>query len=114
MTPEDLRQLEEVGTPSEIAAGRVLIEHGQHGTGLYVILDGTVVVEAPDTTRELGPGSVIGERALFTDEGRRTARVRAVSDVRVVAVDRVQVEQLCAGDEGLAGRLADATTSSEG
>jgi CRP-like cAMP-binding protein len=110
MTPEDLRQLEAVGTPSEVAAGRVLIEHGQHGSGLYVILEGTVVVEAPDMTREFGPGSVIGERALFADDGRRTARVRAVSDIRVVAVDRVQIEQLCALDEGLAERLAEATS----
>jgi CRP-like cAMP-binding protein len=109
MTPEDLRLLESVGTPSDVTAGRVLIEHGQLGSGLYVVLEGTVVVEAPEATRELGPGCVIGERALFSDEGRRTARVRAATDVKVIAVDRVQVEQLCSVDEGFAERLSEAT-----
>jgi len=110
MTPDDLRLLETVGVPSKVAAGRVLIEHGQPGTGLYVIVEGTVIVEAPEGTREFGAGSVIGERALFTPEGRRTARVRALSEVHVVAVDRNQVEQLCAADEAFAQRLADATS----
>lgn len=110
MNPDDLRLLETVGVVTEVAAGRVLIEHGQHGTGLYVIVDGTVVVEAPEGQREFGPGSVIGERALFSDDGRRTARVRATSNVHAVAVDRAQVEQLCAGDEAFARRLADATS----
>ena len=109
MTPDDLRALEAVGVPSDVAAGRVLIEHGQHGTGLYVVVEGTVVVDAPDGTREFGPGAVIGERALFSAEGTRTARVRAASDVRVLAVDRVEVERLCADNEAFAQRLADAT-----
>lgn len=110
MTSDDLRLLESVGVPADVGAGRVLIEHGQHGTGLYVVVSGTVMVEAPEGRREFGPGTVIGERALFSPEGRRTARVRAASDVRVVAVDRVQVEELCARDEAFAQRLADATS----
>jgi CRP-like cAMP-binding protein len=110
MTPEDLQRLETAGTPTDVVAGRVLIEHGQHGTGLYVVVAGTVVVEAPDVTREFGPGTVIGERALFSEEGLRTARVRAATDVRVVAVDRVEVERLCADDDAFAARLARATS----
>jgi CRP-like cAMP-binding protein len=109
MTPDDLRLLETVGVPADVSAGRVLIEHGQHGTGLYVVIAGTVVVEAPEGRREFGPGAVIGERALFSPDGRRTARVRAASDVRVVAVDRAQVEELCASDEAFARRLVEAT-----
>ena len=111
MTPDDLRKLESAGVPSDVAAGRVLIEHGQHGTGLYVIVEGTVVVEAPEGSGEFGPGAVLGERALFSADGKRTARVRAATDVRVVAVDRVEIERLCAGDEGFAERLAAATTT---
>ena len=109
MGPDDLRALEAAGTESQIAAGRVLIEPGQRGSGLFVILEGTVVVEAPEGTREFGPGSVVGERALFSLEGIRTARVRAIENVRVVAVDRVDVERLCAGDPDFAERLAAAT-----
>ncbi len=108
MTPEDLRLLEAAGTEADVAEGRVLIEHGQPGTGLYVILEGTVAVEAPEGSRELGPGVIVGERALFSAEGTRTARVRTTSDVRVLAVDRIEIERLCADDPDFAGRLSDA------
>jgi CRP-like cAMP-binding protein len=109
MNDEDLRLLESVGTETDVAAGRVLIEHGQPGTGLYVILEGTVVVEAPEGTRDFGPGAWLGERALLSEDGKRTARVRTTSDVRVLAVDRVEIERLCAEDEAFARRLSDAS-----
>jgi CRP-like cAMP-binding protein len=105
VTEDDLRLLESVGTQSTLAAGHTLIEHGQHGAGLFVILEGTVVVEAPEGTRELGAGSCIGERALLSEQGTRTARVRTTSDVRVLAVPRVEFERLCEQDAGLAQRV---------
>jgi len=109
MNDDDLRLLESVGTETDVGAGRVLIEHGQPGTGLYVILEGTVVVEAPEGTRDFGPGSCVGERALLSEDGKRTARVRTTSDVRVLAVERAEIERLCAEDEAFARRLADAS-----
>ena len=105
MNTDDMRLLETVGAESDIAAGSVLIERGQHGAGLYVILEGTVVVEAPEGTREIGAGAFIGERALVSADGLRTARVRATSDVRVLAVDRTQFERLCADDPAFARRF---------
>ena len=107
MNPEDLERLGTVGAEASVAAGQVLIERGQHGAGLYVILQGTIVVEAPEGTRDLGPGAVVGERALLSADGLRTARVQATSDVRVLAIDRSKFEQLCADDPGFAGRLTD-------
>jgi CRP-like cAMP-binding protein len=53
-------------------------------------------------------GAIIGERALLSADGTRTARVRATSDVRVLAVDRVEFERLCADEAGFAGRVAEA------
>jgi CRP-like cAMP-binding protein len=108
MNDDDLQRLETVGSEATVAAGRVVIEHGQHGAGLYVILEGNVLVEAPEGTRELGAGAVIGERALLSADGTRTARVRATTDVRLLAVDRVEFERLCADDSGFAGRVSDA------
>jgi CRP-like cAMP-binding protein len=107
---EDLRKLEATGTESSVSAGCVLIERGQYGSGLYVILEGTVVVEAPEGERELGPTTVVGERALLSEEGIRTARVRAATDVRVLAVDRLEFEQLCADDPALATRIQSQAT----
>lgn len=106
MDAKDLQRLQELGSESELPAGRVLIERGQWGSGVYVILEGTVVVVAPEGERELGPGSVVGERALFSEDGTRTARVRALTHGVVVAVDRAEVDRLCAEDPEFAERLA--------
>jgi CRP-like cAMP-binding protein len=103
---EDLRKLEAAGTKLSFGAGQLLIELGKPGTGLYVIVEGQVLVEAPEGTREFGPGAVIGERALLSEDGLRTARVRAVTHGVVVAVDRVEVDRLCADDPEFAERLA--------
>jgi CRP-like cAMP-binding protein len=101
----DFQRLASVGTESVVAAGQTLIERDHPGIGLYIVVDGTVVVEAPEGTRELGPGSLLGERALLSPHGVRTARVRAATEVRVLTVDRAKFEELCADDPGLAERL---------
>jgi CRP-like cAMP-binding protein len=108
MNGDDLRRLRTVGGESRFDAGHVLIERGQTGTGVYVILEGRVTVEAPEGNRELGPGAFIGERALFAADGKRTARVRATTELRVLAVDRAQFNRLCAEDPSFARRVADA------
>ena len=106
----DLQRLQELGTESELPAGRVLIERGQWGSGVYLILEGKVLVEAPEGERELGPTTIVGERALLSAEGIRTARVRAATDVRVLAVDRLDFERLCTDDPALANRIQSQAT----
>jgi CRP-like cAMP-binding protein len=83
---DDLRKLEAAGSELSFGAGQMLIESGKPGTGLYVVLEGKIVVEAPEGTRELGPGAVVGERALLSN--------------------RAEVDRLCAEDSGFAERLA--------
>lgn len=102
----DLERFHDVGMEAEVPAGHVLIERGQTGAGLYVILEGTVSIEAPEGNRELGPGSIVGERALLSADGLRTARVRARTPLRVLAVDRVEFDRLCTTDPSLAERVA--------
>jgi CRP-like cAMP-binding protein len=102
----DLRKLEAAGAELRFGAGQVLIEPGQPGPGLYVLVEGRVSVESPEGTRELGPGAVVGERALLSEDGTRTARVRAVTYGVAFAVERAEVERLCAEDPGFAERLA--------
>jgi len=103
--PNDLRRLREVGTETDVPAGHVLIERGQHGAGLYVVLEGTVLIEAPEGEREVGPGNVVGERALLSADGTRTARARATTPLRVLAVDRAGFDRLCAADPSFLERL---------
>lgn len=106
MTEDDLRRLQAVGSTVGFEAGQMLIERGKPGTGLFVVLDGRVVVEAPEGTRELGPGAVVGERALLSADGARTARVRALTDGVALAVERGEIDRLCTDDPAFAERLA--------
>jgi CRP/FNR family cyclic AMP-dependent transcriptional regulator len=106
---DDLRRLEAAGTEFSFVSGQVLIERGDPGTGLYLIREGQVVVEAPDGSFEFGPGSVVGERALLAEAGVRQARVRALTDCVVVAVGRAEIDRLCGEDSAFAERLAGAS-----
>ena len=107
MNDDDLRKLEAAGSHLPFSSGQILTERGEPGTGLYVVVEGQIVVETPDEgLLELGPGSIVGERALFSEDGLRQARVRALTDGVVVAVGRAQVERLCADDPEFAERLA--------
>jgi CRP-like cAMP-binding protein len=87
-------KLADSGSECEFDAGHVIIEPGQPGSGLYLIREGTVRVEAPERTVELGPGEVVGERALDTPAGVRSARVVCVTHVLAVAVDRHAYEAM--------------------
>jgi len=106
MNADDLRRLVEAGSEVRFLAGKVLIDRGQPGTGLFVVVEGTLLVEAPERTREFGPGTVVGERALLSVEGVRTARVRAQTNVVLVAVERAEIDRLCAEDAEFAERLS--------
>lgn len=72
----------------EVPAGHVLIQPDQAGTGLFVIEDGTVAVERPNDTVELGTGEFLGELALLFDGAVHSLRVRAVTPVRFLALAR--------------------------
>jgi CRP-like cAMP-binding protein len=104
---EDLDRLKAAGSAIAFCAGQMLIERGKPGTGLYVVVDGRLVVEAPEGIHELGPGSVVGERALLSADGMRTARVRALTDGVVVAVERMEIDRLASEDPEFAQRLAE-------
>jgi len=106
VSEDDLARLHAAGSKVEFTAGQMLIERGQPGAGLFVVLEGRIVVDAREETVEYGPGTVFGERALLSAEGRREARVRAVSDGVLLAVPRTEVDRLCSDDPAFAERLA--------
>jgi CRP-like cAMP-binding protein len=103
----ELDRLALATTELRARAGQALIERGAPGSGIFVLEEGQAEVEAPEGTRRLGPGAVFGERALFMDDGQRTARVRALTDVCCLAIGRVEIERLLAEDTLVAGRLRD-------
>jgi len=64
----------------ECEPGQVLVLRGEPGSGMYVVLDGTVTVELRGGLHtDLGVGNFFGETALLVPSAVRGARVRAVS-----------------------------------
>jgi CRP-like cAMP-binding protein len=87
----------------------VLIEPRAAGSGMFVIAEGTVVVQPRDVDPvELGAGEVVGELALLTEDGTRTARVQAVTEVRCLTLDRATLQQALEDEPKLAIALLQA------
>ena len=66
---------------------------GQLGDELFLLLDGVLSVEVDgEPLAELGPGAILGERAVL-EEGRRTSTLRALTRGAAVARRR-RLDQL--------------------
>ena len=62
-THDHARRREAEGAQAQ--GGQVLVEQGQLGTELYLLLDGVLAVEVDgEPLGELGPGAILGERAV--------------------------------------------------
>jgi hypothetical protein len=86
----------------KLKEGQVLVEQGQLGDELYLLLDGVISVDVDGTSLgDLGPGAIVGERALL-EGGRRTATLKAVTKARVAVADEKQIDRdaLAALSEG--------------
>jgi len=93
------------GTKPEVRTvkkGTALVEQGETGTDLYLVLDGVLGVFVDgEPMAELGPGAILGERAVL-EGGTRTASLVAATACRVAVahadqVDRAALEELAEG-----------------
>jgi hypothetical protein len=74
-------------------AETTLVQQGQPGTDVYLVLDGIVRVERNgEPLAEYGPGAMLGERAHL-ENGTRTASLVAVTKCKVASVDGTQFER---------------------
>jgi hypothetical protein len=74
-----------------IKAGATVVVQGDEGKEMYLLLDGVLSVEVDGKpVAQVGPGTVLGERALL-EGGRRTATLRAVTACRVAAASGSEV-----------------------
>jgi len=85
---EALDEILGIATEFEAPANQVLIQPGLEGAGLFVLEEGTVMVERGDTHIELGPGEFFGEIALLVSGSPHTARVRTTTSIRCLAIAR--------------------------
>ena len=77
----------------KIRTGDALTRQGDAGDELFLLLDGVLVVDVDGTEwAEVGPGAVLGERAVL-EGGRRTSTLLARTPCRVAAVPAEQVDR---------------------
>lgn len=103
---------------ADVPAGQVLARGGDVAEGMFVVLDGTVVMERGDLHIEMGSGAFVGELSLLVEDAPRVARVRAATDARILAIERGTFERLLDTEpsfarallEELAARLVEART----
>src|SRR4051794_8632518 len=70
------------------SAGEVIVEKGDIGTCMYIVLEGQVRVhEGARTLNQLGQGEVFGEMAVL-DSAPRSASVTAVKPTRLFRLDQ--------------------------
>ncbi len=82
------------GKPSirKVKQGATLTEQGQPGDEVYLLLNGVLAVEVDgEVIAEVGPGAILGERALL-EGGARTATLRAMTKAKVASADLDQLE----------------------
>jgi hypothetical protein len=73
--------------------GETLVEQGAPGNELYLLLDGVLEVDVDgDSFAEVGPGALLGERALL-EGGQRTATLRAKTPARIVVVPADAIDE---------------------
>jgi len=91
---EESLALVAAGGVTDVPAGQVLAQAGDVGEGMFVVLDGAVVVERGELHLDIGRGDFFGDLALLVPDSPRIARVRAKSDAQVLAVPRGTFDRL--------------------
>ena len=83
------------GTKPEILGlgpGETLVEQGDPGDSIFVLLDGVLDVEVDgEKLAEVGPGAILGERAVL-ERGERTATLRAATRVKAARAAAAEID----------------------
>ncbi len=97
-----IMRAEEKPEKRRLKKDKTLTKQGEAGDELYLLLDGVLAVEVNGTAiAEVGPGAILGERALL-EGGLRTSTLRALTPCTVAVarpeqVDRDALVELAAG-----------------
>lgn len=98
---------DELGDSTRIryAKSKAIVQEGQAGVRMYVVLKGTVEITIRNNTvGEIGPGGMFGEMALITHE-ERVASAIAKTDCELLAINRNVFLDLVRSNPGFAFSL---------
>ncbi len=93
------KELIESGYVVGYDAGQLILEQGQVGSVMYLVMSGSVSVETDRGAgtsihlAELGRGACIGEVSVLTGSPR-TASVKAIDDVKMIAFEKHRVQRV--------------------
>ena len=97
---DEVRLLDQTLRRVDLPAGTMMMREGDYGEHLYVLLAGELdVVKALGTDHErlvatVGPGEVLGEMSLLTQDRVRTASVRTRTPVRLLEIGSADLDAL--------------------
>ena len=93
-TVHELRQVDRLATAMNVPRGHILCRRGDVGHECFVIVEGEVDVAFEDHHLVVGAGTIVGEIALLTPRGRRTATIAAKTDTKLLVFTRTEFGRL--------------------
>ena len=80
-----------LGEEREYADGEPIMQMGEEGCDLLLLVEGEARVERPGRWLTVGPGELIGEIEVLDPSGGRIADIYAVGPVRAIGLSRQQL-----------------------
>lgn len=99
----DVADLRKYMKPVAFSAEETIFDKGEPADRLYLVDDGTVVI---DNGAKIEKDGLLGEVGLFTRSATRSMGARAQTDVRMRMLDADDVSKLCLNDPEFAYALA--------
>lgn len=94
--------LAQVATEVRVPAEHVLLEPGQEGCGLVIVLEGTAEIHLGNRVIPKGPGEILGELTVLVDGLQHVARVQAATPMTCLAINREDFAELLQQHPGVA------------
>jgi CRP-like cAMP-binding protein len=90
---EDLEDILRTGQLVSFGAEEPLVERGDPGEAMYILLSGTAEVDVGGRFHRIEPGDFLGEMAIMAGK-ERLATVKAVGDVQALRISATDFEDL--------------------
>jgi CRP-like cAMP-binding protein len=104
-TDQELRRIADIARIVEAPVGTIVTQMGMPGDSFFFIIDGRVSVQTPLGAGDpLTPGDFFGEMSLLDGEPR-SATVSAITDLRMLVVERTHFWRLLHESPDLVRRI---------
>ena len=96
MATSELTQVASMAREVTFPGGQRVIQQGDHGDHMYIIVDGDVLIQRGDTPlKTLGPRDFFGEMSIIDGEVRSASAI-AQTDCHLLRIDKDDFQELLA------------------